>query len=190
MRKTRNTARVAQLISGEMGDLVESVKSIAQADRRDVGDAEALMLGVSTWADGQLQYDWKRFLPRLDEMDLSGKTIALFGLGDARGYSGEFVMSLRSVVAAQQKIPHDPDKEVLHLLFLKTLSQSWEQMAHDRQLCDGTDKRIGILFVKRIILQHHVQHVPGSGLHAFFEMSHSRGKFVIPLLVIHYPSRN
>jgi flavodoxin I len=91
---TGNTARVAQLISGEMGDLVESVASIAYANRRDLSDAEALILGVSTWADGQLQHDWKQFLPEMDAVDLSGKTIALFGLGDARGYSGEFVTAL------------------------------------------------------------------------------------------------
>jgi flavodoxin I len=91
---TGDTARVARLISGEMGDLVESVTSIAYAEQRDLSDAEALILGVSTWADGQLQQDWKRFLPELDEMDLSGKTVALFGLGDAQGYSGEFVTAL------------------------------------------------------------------------------------------------
>ena len=91
---TGNTAHVAQLISGEMGDLVESVASIAYAEQRDLSDAEALILGVSTWADGQLQHDWKQFFPDMDEVDLSGKTVALFGLGDAQGYSGEFVTGL------------------------------------------------------------------------------------------------
>ena len=91
---TGNTAQVAQLISGEMGDLVESVASIAYADQHDLSDAEALILGVSTWADGRLQYDWEQFFPEFDEVNLNGKTVALFGLGDAQGYSGEFVTAL------------------------------------------------------------------------------------------------
>ena len=91
---TGNTAYVAKLISGELGDLVESVASIAYAERDDLSDAEALILGVSTWADGQLQQDWKRFFPQLDELDLNGKIVALFGLGDAQGYSGEFVTAM------------------------------------------------------------------------------------------------
>lgn len=91
---TGNALHVAQLICREMSDLVESIKSIASATPSELADAEALLLGVSTWADGQLQADWKRFFPEMDAIDLSGKTVALFGLGDAQGYSGEFVTAL------------------------------------------------------------------------------------------------
>ena len=56
--------------------------------------ADALILGVSTWEYGQLQRDWKRFLPQLEEIDLTGKTVALFGLGSAGGFSGEFATGL------------------------------------------------------------------------------------------------
>jgi flavodoxin I len=91
---TGNAFRVAQLLCGEMSDLVESIKSIGNATPKELAEAEALLLGVSTWADGELQADWKRFFPKLDGIDLSGKTVALFGLGDAQGYSGEFVTAL------------------------------------------------------------------------------------------------
>ncbi len=91
---TGNSFRVAQLICGEMSDLIESIKSIAIANPKELAEAEALLLGVSTWAEGELQADWKRFFPKLDAIDLSGKTVALFGLGDAQGYSGEFVTAL------------------------------------------------------------------------------------------------
>jgi flavodoxin I len=82
------------MICGELSDLVESVHSIAHAAPDDLAEAESLILGVSTWGTGELQQDWKRFFPKLDEIDLSGKTVALYGLGDARGYSGEFVTAL------------------------------------------------------------------------------------------------
>src|SRR6056297_202951 len=87
---TGNTQRIAE----ELGDLIESVTDIAKASPDDLASAEALILGVSTWEDGQLQEDWADFFPELDGMDLSGKTVALFGLGDAYGFSGEFVNAL------------------------------------------------------------------------------------------------
>ena len=91
---TGNTAIVAKMIQAEFGELVESAKNIAAAKPDELSEAEALILGVSTWEDGQLQQDWKRFLPSLNEMDLTGKTVALFGLGNAAGFSGEFVTGL------------------------------------------------------------------------------------------------
>jgi flavodoxin I len=91
---TGNTFRVAHLLAGELKDLIERVTDIAHATPRDFQDASALLLGVSTWEDGKLQQDWKRFFPRLDDVDLRGKTVALYGLGDAQGYSGEFVSAL------------------------------------------------------------------------------------------------
>ena len=34
---------------------------------------------------------WEEFMPNLEGADFSGKTIALFGLGDQAGYPGHFV---------------------------------------------------------------------------------------------------
>jgi flavodoxin I len=38
-----------------------------------------------------LQDDWNDFYPKLEKLDLSGKTIALFGMGDASIYPSSFV---------------------------------------------------------------------------------------------------
>lgn len=91
---TGNTAIVAKMIQAELGHLVERVQNIAAAKPEDLASAEALILGVSTWEYGQLQQDWKRFLPHLERLDLAGKTVALFGLGNAGGFSGEFATGL------------------------------------------------------------------------------------------------
>jgi len=37
---------------------------------------------------------WEEFLPKLKGVDLSGKVVALFGLGDQEGYGHEFVDAL------------------------------------------------------------------------------------------------
>ncbi len=87
---TGNTGEVAALIAESLGDTVEYVRDISCASVEDVSGAEALILGVSTWDDGQLQQDWENFLPKLDEIDLQGKPVALFGLGNSYGFSEQF----------------------------------------------------------------------------------------------------
>ncbi|MDQ3250472.1 MAG: flavodoxin [Chloroflexota bacterium] len=57
-------------------------------------DFEWLILGVSTWNTGQLQRDWESAFAELDELDLHGKTVALFGLGDQAGYPDTFLDAL------------------------------------------------------------------------------------------------
>ncbi|NCB64389.1 MAG: flavodoxin FldA [Clostridia bacterium] len=91
---TGNTEEVAELMARELGNAVETIKDIAKASAADFKAAENLLLGTSTWDDGQLQQDWEYFFPQLDTIDLTGKKVALFGLGNAQGFSGQFVDAL------------------------------------------------------------------------------------------------
>ncbi len=50
-----------------------------------------LIMGIPTWNTGELQDDWSFFFPKLEEMDFSGKKVALFGLGDQNGYGYNFL---------------------------------------------------------------------------------------------------
>lgn len=45
-----------------------------------------LILGIPTWDYGELQEDWEDIWADLDEVDFSGKKVALYGLGDQIGY--------------------------------------------------------------------------------------------------------
>ena len=87
-----NTERVAGMIKEELGE--GTVINIADAGPADFENADLYILGSSTWEDGQLQEDWDIFFPEMDEIDFSGKTVAIFGLGDAEGYSGEFANAM------------------------------------------------------------------------------------------------
>lgn len=49
-----------------------------------------LILGVPTWFDGELPNYWDEFVPALEDLDLKGKTVAIFGLGDQIGYPENF----------------------------------------------------------------------------------------------------
>lgn len=49
-----------------------------------------IILGASTWYDGELPSYWEDFLPSLDNSSLAGKKIAIFGLGNQKGYPDNF----------------------------------------------------------------------------------------------------
>jgi flavodoxin I len=91
---TGNTGEVAATIADLLGKNVEYVRDISSAAADDLAKADALILGVSTWDDGQLQQDWENFFPKLDKIDLKGKPVALFGLGDSYGFGEQFCNGL------------------------------------------------------------------------------------------------
>jgi len=48
------------------------------------------ILGIPTWYDGELQSDWEDYFEEFKEIDFTGKTVAVFGLGDQIGYDEWF----------------------------------------------------------------------------------------------------
>jgi flavodoxin I len=82
-----NTANVAKLIQKKLGkdaDLID----VAKADAGKLNGYDKLILGTSTWYEGELQDDWDSF--DKGALELGGKTVAFFGLGDQESYGGEF----------------------------------------------------------------------------------------------------
>lgn len=53
-------------------------------------DYDYLIIGCPTWNVGQLQEDWDAAYSHLDDLDLAGKKIAIFGLGDQYDYPDNF----------------------------------------------------------------------------------------------------
>ncbi len=84
------TRRVAQKIARELGTENVDVHDIC-CDGETMQDYQYLIIGTSTWSIGELQEDWNTFMPKLMGMDLSGKTVALFGTGDQVGYPDTFL---------------------------------------------------------------------------------------------------
>lgn len=74
-------------------DLV-SVTNIARASNADIERWDNLIFGIPTWNVGKLQDDWALFFPEMDKLDLTGKKIAIFGLGDQYQYSLTFLDAL------------------------------------------------------------------------------------------------
>lgn len=66
-------------------DLV-TVHNIADVPVTKMLDYDYLIVGCPTWNIGQLQDDWDDVFVELDDLDLTGKKIAILGLGDQFGY--------------------------------------------------------------------------------------------------------
>jgi flavodoxin II len=53
-------------------------------------DYDFIIYGISTWDFGELQEDWESTWDEISSLTLTGKTVALFGLGDQMGYADWF----------------------------------------------------------------------------------------------------
>jgi flavodoxin I len=96
---TGRTRLIAKQIAKKLGDAADAPVNIGRTTLADFLAYDALILGSPTLGDGELpgqsvglsQPSWEEFLPQLADADLSGKTDALFGLGDQKKYPNEFV---------------------------------------------------------------------------------------------------
>ena len=84
---TGTTESVARRIADKLG---AEVNDVCKISKELVEQYDILILGTSTWGDGELQDDWYDGVNLLQGMDLSGKTVALFGCGDSESYSDTF----------------------------------------------------------------------------------------------------
>ena len=71
-------------------DSIEVIE-VCNADTRDFGRFDLLMLGLSTWYDGDLQSDWEDYFDTFKTIDFTDQIVAIYGLGDQLGYDDYFV---------------------------------------------------------------------------------------------------
>ncbi len=85
------TEIVAEKIRDIIGEARVDLFNVADADIAVVEDYHLIIMGIPTWDYGELQEDWEAIWDDLDELDFTGKQIALFGLGDQIGYPQWFL---------------------------------------------------------------------------------------------------
>lgn len=81
-----STQRVGESIGRKLGVPVK-LHDIANCTTEIFDRYDRLIFGVSTWEDGSMQEDWRAFKLGLEQVDLFGKTVALYGLGDQRDWA-------------------------------------------------------------------------------------------------------
>ncbi len=86
-----NTESVAHRIRAQFGEERVDIYDIADVTQLEFAEYEYIILGIPTWDFGQIQSDWEEFWEDLGDIDFSGKTVALFGLGDQFGYGDYFL---------------------------------------------------------------------------------------------------
>jgi flavodoxin I len=96
---TGRTRLIAKQMAKKLGDDADPPINIGRTTLANFLAYDRLILGSPTLGDGELpgestglaQPSWEEFLPQLADVDLTGKTIALFGLGDQKKYPDQFV---------------------------------------------------------------------------------------------------
>jgi flavodoxin I len=87
---TGQTEAVAEKLHRIIGEDKADIFNVDSAGREDLERYPYLILGTPTWALGDMQDDWEDFITTLEAVNLKGKKIALFGLGDQDTYPESF----------------------------------------------------------------------------------------------------
>ena len=103
---TGNTRRIAKFIKKRYNDeTMADALNVNKATPELIASYSHLIFGTSTLGGGQLPGlstdcmggGWEEFLPKLCDVDFTGKTVALFGLGDQDKYPDEFLDAMGEI---------------------------------------------------------------------------------------------
>ena len=91
--------RVAEKIEAALGEQNVEMISVNDASVSDLEKFNKIIFGISTvgnetWDSEYSNTDWSKFFPAISKVDYSGKTIAIFGLGDHLTYPRQFVNAM------------------------------------------------------------------------------------------------
>lgn len=89
---------LASRIGAKLG--VDNIINVTNLDNNVIADNDNLILGTSTWGAGDVQDDWYDGIKTIKSVDLSNKTVALFGCGDSESYPDTFVGGMAEIYNA------------------------------------------------------------------------------------------
>lgn len=99
--------------SGTTQDVAEDIAKALGVDKNNLFDVakattdfsayDLIIFGSSTYGMGDLQDDWESYIDDLKEADLTGKKVAIFGLGDSASYSDSFCDAMGKIYEVAKK---------------------------------------------------------------------------------------
>ncbi|MEM6500922.1 MAG: flavodoxin [Cyanobacteria bacterium P01_C01_bin.89] len=90
--QTGKTADIAEQIQSALGgDSVVELNDINDVELDKLSEYECLIVGSPTWNVGELPDGWGGVVDDLSGLELAGKKIAYFGVGDQIGYADNFL---------------------------------------------------------------------------------------------------
>jgi len=87
---SKKTAKIAGIIHNAFTGVDIQLVNVEEVKTEQFHDFDNLIIGVPTWFDGELPNYWDELLPALEDLDFSKQKIAVFGLGDQKGYPENF----------------------------------------------------------------------------------------------------
>jgi len=84
------TEMTAEKIQAILGSKTVELHNLKETSLAQMLNYDILILGISTWDYGELQEDWESQWDDIAGLDLNGKIVALYGLGDQIGYTDWF----------------------------------------------------------------------------------------------------
>ncbi len=126
--KQGKTALMASIISGMLTERNISVvsKNVFEAKPEELKDYKYIILGSSTWSDGDLQSDFIDFERRMDDLELKGHFGAVFGSGSSR-----FRFFCEAVRILEAKLRSLGAKIILPSLMVNDLENRTEEECRD-----------------------------------------------------------
>lgn len=87
---SNKTARIGKKIAEVFGQTNVEEVNVEEITEKQFLSFDNIVVGVPTWFDGELPNYWDEFVPALEDLDLKGKKVAIYGLGDQKEYSENF----------------------------------------------------------------------------------------------------
>ncbi|MBC8526703.1 MAG: flavodoxin [Candidatus Cloacimonetes bacterium] len=89
---TGNTETLSEVVVEglEQGGAEVTVKNVTEVSVNELEDYDLIVLGCSTWGEGELQDDFIDFYDEMKSVSLTGKKAAVFGPGDSEMYPDSF----------------------------------------------------------------------------------------------------
>lgn len=111
--------KIIEAFTQHIPDVKVDFFDIKDAGLNNTAHYDYLIFGISTWDFGEIQEDWEAQWQDVAELDLDGKLVMLYGLGDQYGYAEWFqdaLGMLHDVVVARGAAvvgywPNTPDYE-------------------------------------------------------------------------------
>lgn len=84
------TEIAAEKIQAQFPENTISLFNLKEVSLNECLTFDLLIFGISTWDYGEIQEDWESQWQDIAQLDLNGKIIALYGMGDQIGYTDWF----------------------------------------------------------------------------------------------------
>ena len=84
------TEMAAEKIQAALGEDLVELNNIKDIPLANTANYDILIFGISTWDYGELQEDWESHWAETADLNLAGKIVALYGMGDQVGYAEWF----------------------------------------------------------------------------------------------------